>query len=303
MDSHNLNSTTPEIVRGQCSKVGLAADGRRRVRRTLVPSILAILGLTACGGVDDDTPSGSLNILPIEWELAFEDEFEGDQLDRSKWNIDRGDGCPDLCGWGNNEQQRYKPDNITVADGILTIQGRQEANGNYTSGRINTKGKFDFRYGKVEVSAKLPSGQGTWPAIWMLHSDETIYGPWPRSGEIDIMEAFNLGVDGNTAISSTAHYGMGTAPFTGTTSEYDTGIGGDMGFRTYTLEWERDKLRFYVDGVHFQTQNAQNWYVYYPADEDGLYDEFGALDDGPRDSPFDQAFHLIMNFAIGGDPV
>ncbi|MDH3895292.1 MAG: glycoside hydrolase family 16 protein, partial [Chromatiales bacterium] len=147
-------------------------------------ALIAALGLAACGGVDDDTPSGSLVIPDIEWQLAFEDEFEGDSLDTTKWNIDTGDGCPDLCGWGNNEEQVYSEDNITVAGGILTIQGRQEADGTYTSGRVNTKGKFDFRYGKVEVSARLPAGQGAWPAIWMLHSDPTIYGPWPLSGEI-----------------------------------------------------------------------------------------------------------------------
>jgi len=266
-------------------------------------ALIAALGLAACGGVDDDTPSGSLVIPDIEWQLAFEDEFEGDSLDTTKWNIDTGDGCPDLCGWGNNEEQVYSEDNITVAGGILTIQGRQEADGTYTSGRVNTKGKFDFRYGKVEVSARLPAGQGAWPAIWMLHSDPTIYGPWPLSGEIDIVEGFNLGVDGNTATQSTAHYGLATPPYDGTSSKYDTGVSPDMGFRVYTLEWERDKLRFFVDGQHFQTQNAQNWYTYFPEGADGFYDEFGPYDIGSRDAPFDQLFHLIMNFAIGGNPV
>ncbi|MEJ2161123.1 MAG: glycoside hydrolase family 16 protein, partial [Chromatiales bacterium] len=266
-------------------------------------ALIAALGLAACGGVDDDTPSGSLVIPDIEWQLAFEDEFEGDSLDTTKWNIDTGDGCPDLCGWGNNEKQVYSEDNITVAGGILTIQGRQEADGTYTSGRVNSKGKFDFRYGKVEVSARLPAGQGAWPAIWMLHSDPTIYGPWPLSGEIDIVEGFNLGVDGNTATQSTAHYGLATPPYDGTSSKYDTGVSPDMGFRVYTLEWERDKLRFFVDGQHFQTQNAQNWYTYFPEGADGFYDEFGPYDIGSRDAPFDQLFHLIMNFAIGGNPV
>ena len=154
----------------------------------------------------------------------------------------------------------------------------------------------------VTLRAKLPSGYGTWPAIWLLHSDPTVYGPWPVSGEIDIMEAFNLGVQGNTAIKSSTHYGLPTQPPEGTNSDYDTGVSPDMAFHEYTLEWERDKLRFYVDGVHFQTQNAQEWYAYYPADEDGFYNEFGAYEIGRRDSPFDQLFHLIINFAIGGDP-
>jgi len=275
----------------------------------LLSGLLALFGLAACGGVDDDTPSGALDIQPIEWQLVFEDEFDGDSLDTSKWNIDTGDGCPDFCGWGNNEKQVYSEDNITVSGGVLTIQGRQEADGTYTSARINTKGKFDFQYGKVEVKARLPAGAGTWPAIWMLHSDPTIYGPWPLSGEIDIMEAFNPGVDGNTSIRSSTHYGLPTQPPEGTTDAYDiVGASPDMEFYEYSMEWERDKLRFYVDGKHWQSQNAQNWYVYYPAAEAGLfetdlYDEFSPYQLGGRDSPFDQLFHLIINLALGGNPV
>ena len=159
---------------------GLRGSGR------LLTTLAAVFGLAACGGVGDGTPDGVLVIPEIEWQLVFEDEFDGNSLDTSKWNIEEGDGCPDLCGWGNNEQQIYSADNITVADGKLTIEGRQEADGTYTSARINTKGKFDFRYGRIEVSARLPAGRGTWPAIWLLHSDPSVYGPWPVSGEIDI---------------------------------------------------------------------------------------------------------------------
>jgi beta-glucanase (GH16 family) len=275
----------------------------------LLSGLVALFGLSACGGVDDDTPSGVLDIQPIEWQLVFEDDFDGDSLDESKWNIEEGDGCPDLCGWGNNEQQIYSEDNITVADGILTIQGREEADGTFTSARINTKGKFDFRYGKVEVKARLPAGQGTWPAIWMLHSDPTIYGPWPLSGEIDIMEAFNLGVDDNNSIRSSTHYGLPTQPPEGTTAAYDpAGFSPDMTSYVYTMEWERDKIRFYVDGEHWQSQKGSEWYVYYPAAEAGLfetdlYDEYSPYQVGTLDSPFDQLFHLIINLAVGGNPV
>jgi hypothetical protein len=268
----------------------------------LLSGLVALFGLSACGGVDDDTPSGVLDIQPIEWQLVFEDDFDGDSLDESKWNIEEGDGCPDLCGWGNNEQQIYSEDNITVADGILTIQGREEADGTFTSARINTKGKFDFRYGKVEVKARLPAGQGTWPAIWMLHSDPTIYGPWPLSGEIDIMEAFNLGVDDNNSIRSSTHYGLPTQPPEGTTAAYDpAGFSPDMTSYVYTMEWERDKIRFYVDGEHWQSQKGSEWYVYYPAAEAGLfetdlYDEYSPYQVGTLDSPFDQLL-------VGGNPV
>ena len=266
--------------------------------------IAVLLGMSACGGgVSDEVPEGNYVPPPIEWQVAFSDEFDGDALDQAKWNITVGDGCPDLCGFGNNELQTYTPDNIQVAGGVLTLQGREEADGSYTSARIDTKGKFDFRYGRVEISARLPEGQGIWPAIWMLPSDETVYGPWPLGGEIDIMEAFNPGVNGNNSIQSTTHYGLPTPPNNGTSSRNDLGVSPSMGFHVYAMEWERDTLRFFVDGVHFQTQKASNWYSYFPADELGYYDEFGAFKQGPRDAPFDQIFHLVMNFAIGGAPV
>jgi beta-glucanase (GH16 family) len=274
------------------------------LRRTLpILSAAFLSGLLAgCGGVDDGRPGGDFTAPVVEWQLVFSDEFDGTAIDTSKWNVDVGDGCPDLCGWGNDELQRYEADNLIVSGGTLKIEGRQDLDGSYTSGRINTKGKFDFQYGRVEVRARIPSGQGTWPAIWLLHSDPTIYGPWPLSGEIDIMEAFNYGVNGEVT-QSTAHYGLPTPPFNGTSSRTDLSAAADRNFHEYALEWEKGRLRFFVDGQHFQTQIIDNWYTYYPADADGLYDEFGAYTLGLEDAPFDQAFHLLLNFAIGGNPV
>lgn len=275
--------------------------------------LVPILVLAACGGVDPDQPAGEFVPPVVEWQLVFEDNFDGAELDPTKWNIDEGNGCPDLCGWGNNELQVYTPDNITVAGGVLSIQGREELDGTYTSGRLNTRGKFDFRYGRIEVSARIPSGRGTWPAIWLLHSpaggfnpkygDLGIYGPWPVSGEIDIMEGFNYGVGGNQETRSTAHYGLPIPPFNGTGSGTDLAVNADLNFHEYALEWERGRLRFFVDGQHFQTQIIDEYYAYYPANEDGFYDPFGPYTLGLDDAPFDQAFHLIMNFAIGGNPV
>jgi beta-glucanase (GH16 family) len=277
--------------------------GLSRATRWLLSGVV-VLGLAACGGSEPGVPDGDFVAPVVEFQVVFEDDFEGTELDTSKWSVDEGDGCPDLCGWGNNESQIYSADNITVANGVLQIEGRQEADGSYTSGRINTKGKFDFRYGRVEVSARLPEGQGAWPAAWLLHSDPDVYGPWPASGEIDIVEGFNLGVNGNTETKHTTHYGIPTPPFTGTTSAFDNGVSPAMGFREYAIEWERDRIRFFVDGEHFQTQNSDNWYAYFPADdEEGFYDELGAFKQGLRDAPFDQLFHLIINFAIGGNPV
>jgi beta-glucanase (GH16 family) len=291
----NFQQSFPDLVRTAGS--GAIASWR------YAAALVLLAGLTACGGVSDEIPAGNYVPPPIEWQLAFADEFDGDTLDAGKWNVDTGDGCPDFCGWGNNELQSYTADNIQVAGGVLTIQGRQEADGSYTSARINTRGKFDFTYGRVEISARLPEGKGIWPAIWMLPSDETVYGPWPRGGEIDIMEAFNPGVDGNTSTKSTTHYGLPTGPTNGTSSANDLGVSPSLGFHEYTMEWERDTMRFFVDGVHFQTQKASNWYSYFPADGLGYFNEYGAFKLGPRDAPFDQLFHLILNLAIGGDPV
>jgi beta-glucanase (GH16 family) len=244
---------------------------------------------------------------------VFADEFDGNALDLTKWNIDIGDGCPDPCDRDNNELQEYSADNITVAKGLLTIQARQELDGSFTSARINSRGKFDFRYGRVEVRARLPAGRGLWPAIWLLHSDSAVYGPWPASGEIDIVEAFDPG-NGNNEVRSATQYGIPTDSFAATTSNYDLGVSPDMAFHDFTLEWEANNIRFYVDGQHYQTQRSDDfgdesdsfdgWYAYYPADEgNGLYDEFGPFRKAPKGAPFDQLFHLIMNLAVGGDPV
>ena len=281
--------------------------------RSVLLAIFASLFVAACGGVSSDVPEGEFTPPTVEWQLVFEDNFDGTNLDTTKWNVQTGDGCPDLCGWGNNELQVYGADNVQVNGGILRLEGRQEMDGSYTSGRINTQGKFDFRYGRVEVSARIPAGQGTWPAIWMLHSpagalnpdypDQGVYGPWPSSGEIDIMEAFNYGVGGNQQIKSTTHYGLPIAPFDGTGAFTDLAPNADMGFRQYAVEWERGRIRFFVDGQHWQTQFVDEYWTYYPANDDGFYDPFGPFTQGLDDAPFDQAFHLLLNFAIGGNPV
>ena len=265
--------------------------------------IAAMLFLTGCGGASDSTPAGEFNPPVVEFVTVFEDNFDGTSIDPNRWNVITGDGCPELCGFGNNEEQVYSADNISLADGVLRIEGRREADSSFTSAKLDTNGKFDFRYGRIEVSAKLPGGQGIWPAIWLYHSDPTVYGPWPLSGEIDIVEGFNLGVNGNTAVRSTTHYGLPTLPFNGTGSAFDDGTDPTQGFREYAVEWERDKIRFFVDGVHFQTQTSDDWYTYFPADEEGFYDPLGAFKKGPRDAPFDQMYHLILNLAIGGNPV
>ena len=159
--------------------------------------------------------------------LVWSDEFNGSQLDPEEWFYETGDGSqysPDLTGWGNNELQYYLPDSAQLQNGVLQITARRElARGySFTSARIMTRDRFAFKYGRIEASIRLPSGQGIWPAFWMLPQDDEpnaipgfgIYGGYAQSGEIDIVEAVNLdafpapsGLGGGNEIFSTIHFG------------------------------------------------------------------------------------------------
>ncbi len=123
---------------------------------------------------------------PTQEELYWAEEFDGTELNEAFWNFEVGDGCPDLCGWGNAEPQVYTRENHRVKDGKLHITVRKDA-GSYTSTRITTKNKVEFQYGRVEARAKIPRGKGVWPALWMLGSNIDEVG-WPLCGEIDILE-------------------------------------------------------------------------------------------------------------------
>ena len=140
--------------------------------------------------------------------LVWSDEFDGTEVDLSKWTFQLGDGSEVGLpgGWGNNELQYYQAENATVAGGFLTISARVESVGglDYTSARLRSLGKGDWTFGRMEMRARMPIGQGMWPAFWMLSSDTSIYGPWAASGEIDIVEY--LGDDPDT-IFGTIHYG------------------------------------------------------------------------------------------------
>ncbi|MGB1031773.1 MAG: glycoside hydrolase family 16 protein, partial [Flavobacteriales bacterium] len=144
--------------------------------------------------------------------LVWEDNFDGTTLNTDFWNYDLGNGCPDLCGWGNNEPQIYTDDasNVKVEDGYLKLIGVHSPGGDpeYTSGKITTKNKITAHSGRFEARIKMPVGQGMWPAFWLLPNDKE-YGRWPLSGEIDITEM--VGYSPNTT-HGTIHYG-GSWPF------------------------------------------------------------------------------------------
>jgi len=225
--------------------------------------------------------------------LVWSDEFNGAQLDPEVWFYETGDGSQYgfgqngvTPGWGNNELQYYLPDSVQLANGALQITARREtAEGyNFTSGRIATKDRFAFKYGRIEASIKLPSGQGLWSAFWMLSQDSP-YGVWAQTGEIDIAEAINLDGTGGNEIFSTIHFGGDAALGQNTSSEtrYTPSFDVTEDFHTYAFEWDEFEMRWYVDGTLYAVENS--W----------------SSTGGPYPAPFDQPFYVLFNLAVGGD--
>ncbi|MDJ0814507.1 MAG: glycoside hydrolase family 16 protein [Woeseiaceae bacterium] len=241
------------------------------------PPLTPMPGLTLLDN-EPITPGGPMT-------LVWSEEFDGAALDPDVWLAQVGDGTAEgIPGWGNNELQYYQADNAQLVDGVLVIEARQEAVGgyNYTSARITTQDRVAFRYGRIEARMRLPAGAGTWPAFWMLSQDSP-YGAWAASGEIDVMEATSLGVGGKNSVFGTIHYG-GEFPdrvFTGAQQE----VPGDATaeFHVYALEWDPAEIRWYIDDVLYSMQN--NWFS----------------TAAPYPAPFDQAFHILLNVAVGGD--
>ena len=221
---------------------------------------------------------------PVDKNWAFEstpswsDEFNTNGLpDATKWSYDVGG-----TGWGNNELQYYTnadADNVKVENGNLVITALYESlNGlNYSSCRLVSKNKGDFLYGRIEVNAKLPAGRGTWPAIWMLPTDQA-YGGWPKSGEIDIME--HVGYDPNKV-----HFSIHTEAYNHTINTQRTNSAviptALTDFHKYRVDWTPYAVRGYFDGqLVFTFVNE------------------GA---GSAKWPFDKKFHLLLNIAVGGN--
>lgn len=216
--------------------------------------------------------------------LVWSDEFAGSEVDLSKWTFQLGDGTDVGLppGWGNNELQFYLADNATVAGGFLTITAREESVGgsSYTSARMRSLGKGDWTFGRMEMRARMPIGQGIWPAFWMLPSDSS-YGTWAASGEIDIVEYIG---SQPYRIFGTIHYG-GSWPgnvFSSTDYVLPSGTFHDD-FHVFAVEWELGEIRWYVDDVPFATRN--NWFS----------------TGGPFPAPFDVDFHVLLNLAVGGN--
>ncbi|MDR6512601.1 beta-glucanase (GH16 family) [Novosphingobium capsulatum] len=242
------------------------------------------------------------------WHLVWADEFNGTGIDPTRWTL-----ADDCWGGGNQERQCYTPraSNAHVAHGQLVITARKEAwrgptypqdlrdsaekaaagaEKPFTSARLSTKGKAAWRYGRVEVRAKLPGGQGSWPAIWMLPAHDR-YGHWAASGEIDILETVNLGVPCAGCTAGREDHALGTIHFGGVPPA-NRHVGSETpipapvdGYHVYAVDWAPGAITWSIDGVPYETRHAGEWSTTGSAD--------------PL-APFDQPFYLVLNLAIGG---
>ncbi|MEO6103161.1 MAG: glycoside hydrolase family 16 protein [Pseudoxanthomonas sp.] len=252
--------------------------------RSLLEGLTVLLVLHASAGLAQTTiAADAASSSPREKAWVFEttpawqDEFDYTGVpDPAKWSFEQGGD-----GWGNHELQYYTDSlkNARVADGVLSIVARRQENEGrgYTSARLASKGKGDFLYGRFEIRAKLPSGRGTWPAIWMLPTDNA-YGGWPKSGEIDLME--HVGYD-----PGRIHITMHTEAYNHRIKTQKTAISvvddAMAEFHRYRVDWTPATIRGYIDDVQ----------VY----------EFVNEGTGPAAWPFDQRFHFLLNLAVGGD--
>jgi beta-glucanase (GH16 family) len=207
-------------------------------------------------------------------ELVWHDEFDGDAIDTDNWTFDIGG-----WGWGNGEAQYYtsRSENARLEDGLLLIEAHQEKyeDSYYTSARLKTEGLQSFQYGRIEARLKVPSGDGLWPAFWMLGDSFATMG-WPDCGEVDIMEYVGREPD---LVMGTLH-GPGYSGASGLSkwNRQEYAIADE--FHTYAVEWTADQIEWFYDG--------ESYFTVTPADV------------GEREWVFDQPFFIILNLAAGG---
>ncbi|MDE7201615.1 MAG: carbohydrate binding domain-containing protein [Lachnospiraceae bacterium] len=217
------------------------------------------------------------------YRLIWEDQFGGDSLNMDDWNIETHEP-----GWVNSELQAYvdSTDNIYIEDGNLVLKPIETVDENgtisYTSGRVNTQNKHDFKYGLFEAKVKVPEGQGFLPAFWMMPTSENLYGQWPRCGEIDIMEVMGQATDTSYG---TIHFGNPHSESQGTYVLEEGSFSED--YHIFSVEWEPGKIDWYVDGNLIHTES--DWYSITEGQGEITYP-----------APFDQPFYIILNLAVGG---
>jgi beta-glucanase (GH16 family) len=212
-------------------------------------------------------------------EAVFKDEFDGTQLNSAQWTYELGNGCSaGICGWGNNELETYtnSTDNLKLENGKMVITAR-EFNGSYTSARIKTQDKVELKFGRIDVRAKLPKGQGIWPAIWMLGENIDVAGSgWPTCGEIDLMEVVG---HRPAELVGTVHYNSDGYKYSSSSTSLSSGDFSDK-FHVFSLVWDKNKITWYLDNKSFKEfSNTASTSGY----------------------PFNKPFFFIMNVAVGGN--
>lgn len=274
----------------------------------IISALVVFFGLSACAR----SPMTTTTEPTSPWVQVWSDEFDGGAIDPARWV-----GTFDCSGGGNKEAQCYttRRENVFVDnDGMLHIVAREESfsgrayeddlpqfdssdtsvTRSYTSAKIHTRNLFDFKYGRIEVRARLPGGQGMWPAIWMLPTEQ-VYGGWPSSGEIDIMEAVNLDTAGApNEVHGSMNYGLKWPQWSTNGTRFESPRSLTRNFHTFVLEWEADEIRWFIDGIHYATQTSAGWYNYIWGNQ-----QTGFSVANPR-APYDQKFYLLLNLAVGG---
>jgi beta-glucanase (GH16 family) len=259
---------------------GRSTKTRTPLALRVFPQFCAMAAALTCGA----------GAAQADWQLTWSDEFNGSSVDTNHWSFDIGTGNN---GWGNNELQYYtaRPQNACVSKGLLHIVAQRDSyqGSHYTSAKMRTRGHFSQTYGRFEIRARLPQGKGYWPAFWLMPEDAA-YGPWAASGEIDVME--NKGAN-PTNIMGTIHFGGIYPRNTHSQGPSYTFPAGDSvtNFHVYAVEWTSNAIRWYVDDHLYETQTAW-WSSSGPA---------SAAVRNPYPAPFNQAFSLILNLAVGGN--
>ena len=209
------------------------------------------------------------------YSLVWNDEFNGNSLS-SDWVYEIGNGT---WGWGNNELQYYRQDNVNVDNGILTITAKSELFGGYgyTSSRIKTQGNRSFKYGRVDIRAALPRGKGLWPALWMVGDNITSVG-WPACGEIDIMELVGGAGLNDRTVHGTLHWDQNGHANYGGSNSLPSGTFGDE-WHVFSIEWNETQIKFFRDGSQYHVMNIT----------------------GPELTEFHENFFFIFNVAVGGN--
>ena len=266
--------------------------------KTLIASLSTGLGLLTATSSPAAEPAAHAG-----YTLAWHDEFDGETLDSKKWTCDTGNGFQAgdqwVSGWGNDELEFYTPrkENVFLKDGQLHLRAIRQRfeTCNFTSGRVTTRGLFEQAYGRFEFRARLPVGQGVWPALWMLPAKET-YGPWAASGEIDVLEARG---QTPTQVVHTLHFGAKWPGNTHAGADYTLPRNGRIdGWHVYAVEWEPGTVRWFVDDQ--KSGEVTTWWSTKTEAKSSGDQKPPDADTNPFPAPFDKPFCLLMNVAVGG---